>query len=117
MSNWMILIIGILIGWFIEWIIDWIFWRKNKGENGDAAEAKPAGKSFKKDVLQAVDGIGPVISQKLYAAGINTFEDLGALKPDDLEGIVGASIKNLADESELIAEAKKFAKIKREVNK
>jgi predicted flap endonuclease-1-like 5' DNA nuclease len=108
MSNWMFLVLGILIGWLIEWIIDWIYWRKKGG--------KDTGKAMK-DVLQAVDGIGPVISQKLYDAGINTFEDLGALKPDDLEGIVGESIKNLADEAELIAEAKKFAKIKKEVNK
>lgn len=107
MSNWIFLIIGIIIGWFIEWIIDWVFWRKKKG----------AETSFEKDVLQAVGGIGPVISKKLYAAGINTFDDLGKLKPEDLEGIVGKSIKNLADESELINEAKKFAKIKREVNK
>jgi predicted flap endonuclease-1-like 5' DNA nuclease len=104
----MFLVLGILIGWLIEWIIDWIYWRKKGG--------KDTGKAMK-DVLQAVDGIGPVISQKLYDAGINTFEDLGALKPDDLEGIVGESIKNLADEAELIAEAKKFAKIKKEVNK
>lgn len=108
MSNWMFLVLGILIGWLIEWIIDWIYWRKKGGKDG--------GKAMK-DVLQAVDGIGPVISKKLYDAGINTFEELGALKPDDLEGIVGESIKNLADEAELIAEAKKFAKIKKEVNK
>ena len=75
MSNWMFLVLGILIGWLIEWIIDWIYWRKKGG--------KDTGKAMK-DVLQAVDGIGPVISQKLYDAGINTLEDLGALKPDDI---------------------------------
>lgn len=109
MSNWMFLVLGILIGWLIEWIIDWIYWRGKKGSAD--------GKAMQKDVLQAVDGIGPAISKKLYDAGINTFEDLGALKPADLEELVGESIKNLADEAELIAEAKKFAKIKREVNK
>ena len=55
-----------------------------------------------RDDLTRIKGIGPVIAQKLYDAGINTFSELGALTPAQFEEIVGDDVKLLADEEEII---------------
>ena len=95
------LILGILIGWLIEWVIDWVYWRR-----------KAAG-PVEKDALELISGIGPKIKEKLYAGGVYTFEQLAALSQADMEKIIGKEIKNLADEEELIRQAKEFAQGKK----
>ncbi len=65
------------------------------------------------DDLILINGIGPVIAGKLGQAGIRTFDQLAHLTPDQLRGIVGDSISRLADEEDLITQAKHFAAQKR----
>jgi predicted flap endonuclease-1-like 5' DNA nuclease len=69
--------------------------------------------SFEQDDLILINGIGPVIAGKLRQAGIQTFEQLGRLTAADLRGIVGDSISRLADEDDLIEQARHFAAQKR----
>jgi len=61
------------------------------------------------DELQVIKGIGPEIERRLYNAGIITFEQLGALTPEDLEKLLGATIKRLANEQSLIDQARLLA--------
>jgi predicted flap endonuclease-1-like 5' DNA nuclease len=74
-----------------------------------AAVAAP----IEQDDLILINGIGPVIADKLRQAGIYTFEQLGHLTADELRGVVGDSISRLADEDNLIAQARHFAAQKR----
>jgi predicted flap endonuclease-1-like 5' DNA nuclease len=61
------------------------------------------------DDLVVIKGIGPVIARKLNAAGIYTFRQLAALTPVQLREIVGDVIQRLADEDEIINQAKELA--------
>lgn len=61
------------------------------------------------DPLEKIKGIGPVIKTKLNASGIFSFKQLSKLTPADLEAIVGEGIKRLADEDEIIRQAKEFS--------
>ncbi len=102
---WIGLIAGLITGWLIEWIIDWVYWRKRCAE----LEARVV-KS--KDDLQKIKGIGPVIEERLNKAGIYTFKKLSKLESGELEDIVG-NAERLADEKDMIKQAKKFAKKKK----
>jgi len=62
----------------------------------------------KKDDLQAIRGIGPVIEKKLNHAGIQTYADLARLSTAELENILG-NTRRLVQEAELIKQAKKLA--------
>ncbi len=121
------LILGLLIGWLIEWVIDWVYWRKRTGGSDDCqeelneahaeirdlkAQLATLGAELEKDALELITGIGPVIKRKLNEAGIYTFKDLGGLTQQNVEDIIGDDIRNLADEDELIRQAKKLAKEK-----
>jgi len=131
MNLWIVLLIGILIGWLLEWIIDWTYWRKKTADQpvvadkvgqDQSAELKAAQEKIASleaelencdeisiDPLEKIKGIGPVIKTKLYAGGIISFKQLSKLTPADLEAIVGEDIKRLADEDEIIRQAKEFA--------
>jgi NADH-quinone oxidoreductase subunit E len=61
------------------------------------------------DDLVIIKGIGPVINRKLNQGGIYTFEQLAALTPARLREIVGDVIQRLADEDEIINQAKELA--------
>jgi predicted flap endonuclease-1-like 5' DNA nuclease len=61
------------------------------------------------DDLIVIKGIGPVIARKLNAAGIYTFRQLAALTPVQLREIVGDVIQRLADEDDIINQAKELA--------
>jgi predicted flap endonuclease-1-like 5' DNA nuclease len=65
-------------------------------------EIEETKKDTVRDDLTRIKGIGPVIAQKLYDAGIDTFAQLGALTPTQFEEIVGDDVKRLADEEEII---------------
>jgi predicted flap endonuclease-1-like 5' DNA nuclease len=65
--------------------------------------------AVKPDDLEIIKGIGPVINRKLNQAGICTFEQLAALTPARLVEIVGEVIQRLADEEDIIQQAKEFA--------
>lgn len=126
MNFWTTLLLGILIGWLLEWVIDWIYWRNktsqpvvaDKSVALKAAEEKIAvlearianHEEVRVDPLEKIKGIGPVIKTKLYSSGILSFKQLGNLTPAELEAIVGDDIKRLADEDEIIRQAKELAK-------
>ena len=128
------IILGLLIGWLIEWVIDWLYWRKqyNRVEQENASlkeqiktletekanQPKPQRKKAirkkpAKDDFKRIVGIGPVISKKLNEAGIDTFEQFAKLTPKRLESILGDLVKRLADEDDLIRQAKKLAEEKK----
>jgi predicted flap endonuclease-1-like 5' DNA nuclease len=61
------------------------------------------------DDLIVIKGIGPVISRKLNEAGIFTFRELAAITPERLREIVGNVIQQLANEEDILDQAKKLA--------
>lgn len=136
-----IFVLGLLIGWLVEWVIDWFYWRSRTrplaSENAELAQenarlkeriaslevkvnkrsqlskTKPIRDCAGKDNLQAIRGIGPVISKRLNDAGIYTFEELAQLTPEELEEILGSLIKKFfPGEDRMIAQAKEFAQQK-----
>ena len=95
------LVIGAMIGWLVEWIIDWVYWRKKF----NFLQKECA------DELILITGIGPVIEERLNKAGIYTFEQLAAKSEAEIRAVIGQA-KNLADEKEIITQAKKFVREK-----
>ena len=74
------------------------------------AQAPTSGQeTSEKDDLKVIKGIGPAIERKLNSAGIRTYAALAALSKQELEGILGAQVKRLQDENDLIAQAKRLA--------
>ena len=73
-----------------------------------SAQPAPVPTEDKKDDLQAIRGIGPVIEKKLNNSGIQTYEALARLSPQELENILG-NTRRLVQEAELIKQAKKLA--------
>ncbi|MBI3159929.1 MAG: hypothetical protein HYZ26_10060 [Chloroflexi bacterium] len=111
MTVWTALILGLLIGWLVEWVIDWLYWRR-RGASSAELERLRAQLRERRDPLEVIYGIGPVIADKLNAAGIYTFEGVAALTPAEMETIIGPDIRNLADEAALIQEARELAEIR-----
>ena len=72
------------------------------------AQPAPVPTENRKDDLQQIRGIGPVIEKKLNNAGIMTYADLARLSPQELENILG-NTRRLVQEAELIKQAKKLA--------
>jgi predicted flap endonuclease-1-like 5' DNA nuclease len=124
--------LGVLIGWLIEWIIDWLYWRRKNEECREEnrhlkskvaqLQATTSGKPSKQekqaelsrpDDFSLITGVGPVIAEMLNGAGITTFEGLAGLSPEKLREILGDLIERLADEEDLLRQAKHFAKEKK----
>ena len=132
------IVLGLLIGWLVEWIIDWFYWRgrmrpvaeenaRLARDNADLkerlssieakvskksqlAKTRPTGDRAGKDNLQAIKGVGPVISKRLNEAGIYTFEELSRLSPDELQEIMGPLSKRFFPKQEsILTQAKEFA--------
>lgn len=76
-----------------------------------AAAAPQAGDapSTERDDLEVIVGIGPVIARKLNQAGIYTFDELGRLTADELRAKVGDIISRLADEDDILRQARQLA--------
>lgn len=135
------IVIGLLIGWLVEWVVDWFYWRgrmrpvleensRLTKDNEDLkerlatietkvsrksqlAKTRPAGEKANKDNLQAIKGVGPVISKRLNEAGVYTFEELSQLTPDELQEIMGSLAKRFFPKQEsILTQAKEFAKQK-----
>lgn len=137
MSTMTAIVLGVIIGWVIEWIIDWIYWRRRAGASENQLAALKAEKKALQDKIAALEmekqgwqgqpatrlapvpalpddlvvikGIGPVIARKLNDAGILTFADLAAITPERLRAIVGESIQRLADEEDILSQARTLA--------
>ena len=77
------------------------------------AEVKPVRLKTKKEILEVLKGIGPASVKRLNRAGVHTFDDLAQLKPDELRAILGNMLRRAGiTESQVIAEAEKFAQQK-----
>ena len=132
-----VFVFGLLYGWFIKVAFDRIY-RENeiediRNENASLkeyirtlesqlqskpvqvppvkvapAEPMPLATKSRKDDLQVIRGIGPVIEKKLNSAGIQTYEALSRLSAQELENILG-NTRRLVEEADLIKQAKKLA--------
>lgn len=122
-------VLGLLIGWLIEWLIDYFYWRRRYAEretryvdtavgvDTNPAPAVPEVDSrpvvqAPPDDLKIIKGIGTVIERKLNEAGIYTFEQLGSLTIADLRRILGTAIERLANEEDLLQQARDLARRK-----
>ena len=135
------IVLGMLLGWLIEWVIDWFYWRgrirpiaeenaRLSRDNADLkerlasieakvsrksqlAKTRPTGDRAGKDNLQAIRGVGPVISKRLNEAGVYTFDELSRLTPDELQEIMGPLSKRFFPKQEsILTLAKEFAEQK-----
>jgi len=110
-------LLGVIAGWLLKdsnWK-EWLEKIKSYFEPQQAPEPKihlleEKAEEVFADPLEKIKGIGPVIKGKLNDQGIFTFAQLGALSPEKLEEIVGASIKRFADEEEIIRQAQELTK-------
>jgi predicted flap endonuclease-1-like 5' DNA nuclease len=138
MKAFKVFIFGLLYGWFIKVAFDRIY-RENelediRNENASlkeyirilesklqpkslelksvksaAPQPDPPPAENRKDDLKTIRGIGPAIEKKLNNAGILTFAALSRLSVSELETILG-NARRLAQEGDLISQAKKLAK-------
>lgn len=135
------IVLGLLIGWCIEWAIDWFYWRGQMrpvakenarlaqdnadlkeriasletkvGRKSQLAKTRPTSDRAGKDNLQAIKGVGPVISKRLNEAGIYTFEELSQLNANELEEIMGPLAKRFFPKQErILTQAKDLAEQK-----
>ena len=129
-----VFVLGLLCGWLYKWIIDKVY---TDVQITDAVEVatedplameysnlletkeplmpatKPIRPKTKKEILEVLKGIGPASVKRLNKAGVFTFDDLALLKPEELQSILGNVLKRAAiTESQVIAEAKRFAQQK-----
>jgi predicted flap endonuclease-1-like 5' DNA nuclease len=127
-------VLGLLIGWLAEWVIDWYYWRGRiyrlanentnlqehitsleaaRTQSFESAKGVPITDKQGRDNFQAIKGIGPVFSKRLHEAGIQTFEQLAQLTPQQLEEILGDLYKRFFSRQErILAQAKEFAQQK-----
>ena len=127
MSPLITLFLGLLIGWLIEWVIDYFYWRRRYVEREVVRAPQPTSESrvapvgdleprpavkVAPDDLKVIKGIGTVIERKLNEAGIYSFEQLGNLTPADLRRILGSAIERLANEEDLLQQARDLARRK-----
>ena len=76
-------------------------------------EVKPMRPKTKIEILEVLKGIGPASVKRLNKAGVHTFDDLARLTPEQLRSILGNVLKRAGiTESQVIAEAEKFAQQK-----
>ena len=96
---------GLLIFLVVVLIVWWLLNRQTEEEaDGGGAHAEAA----TKDDLTKVEGIGPKVQGLLNEAGINTFADLAAKTPEELDTILDAagSIYKTMDEGSWPKQAK-----------
>jgi predicted flap endonuclease-1-like 5' DNA nuclease len=135
MRPFFVFLLGVFFGFLAKWLYDFVYWRERYNHRlaeaatpipvpavkvapapvlpAPVARPKRAAKApVAADDLKTIKGIGPAIERKLNAAGIRTFAQLGALKTDDLRAILGKSIERLADEADLLKQARRLARKK-----
>ncbi len=62
------------------------------------------------DDLKVIKGIGPEIERRLHAAGVTSFAQLAEMAPTDLEVVLGSLIKRLANEEDILNQARALAR-------
>jgi predicted flap endonuclease-1-like 5' DNA nuclease/cytoskeletal protein CcmA (bactofilin family) len=75
---------------------------------GQADPAVGAGEEAGRADFTRIEGIGPKLSQRLHAANIHTFADLGALPPETIAGILGWTSERLL-RSRVLEQARELA--------
>jgi len=128
--------LGLLLGWLYKWIIDKVYTDVQIKDMVDIATEDPLAMEYsnlletkeqlmpvtkpirpktKKEILEVLKGIGPASVKRLNKAGVHTFDELAQLEPEDLRNILGNVLRRAGiTESQVIAEAKKFAQQKAE---
>jgi helix-hairpin-helix protein len=128
-----IFVLGFILGLLYKWIIDRFYTdieikdiliedplAMDYGELLETkeqlmADVRPVQPKTKKEILEVLKGIGPASVKRLNKAGVHTFDDLARLTPEELRTILGNVLKRAGIlESQVIAEAQKFAQQKRE---
>jgi len=128
-----VFVLGFILGLLYKWIIDQVYKdveiRMIATEDPLAmdysnlldtkeqlmAEVKPVRPKTKHEILDVLKGIGPASVKRLNQAGVHTFDDLARLTPEELRSILGNVLKRAGiSESQVIAEAQKFAQQKTE---
>lgn len=128
-----VFVLGFILGLLYKWIVDKVYTdiEINMVATEDPldmdysklletkeqlmADVTPVRPTTKKEILEVLKGIGPASVRRLNKAGVHTFDELAQLEPEDLRNILGNALKRAGiTESQVIAEAKKFAQQKAE---
>jgi predicted flap endonuclease-1-like 5' DNA nuclease len=80
-----------------------------RAENARLKEQFAALRRMVRDPLIDINGIGPVYEQKLFAAGVYTFDDLAAMTPEQVRAIIQPEPWQDIDAAAWIAEARRRA--------
>lgn len=88
---WVWILIILLLVLLIAWVL---FGTRREEEAAPEADVQPVEPQPEPDDLTKIEGIGPKISSTFQAAGINTFDQLGATDVEKLQAILdGAGIR------------------------
>lgn len=128
-----IFVLGFILGLLYKWIIDKVYTdieinmiatedplamdysKLLETKEQLMADVQPVRPKTKKEILEVLKGIGPASVKRLNRAGVHTFDELAQLEPNDLRNILGNVLKRAGiTESQVIAEARKFAQQKTE---
>src|SRR5687768_16871464 len=128
-----VFVLGFILGLLYKWIIDKVYTdieinmiatedpldmdysKLLETEEQLMADVTPVRPKTQKEILEVLKGIGPASVKRLNKAGVHTFDDLARLKPEELRSILGSVLKRAGIlESQVIAEAEKFAQQKTE---
>jgi hypothetical protein len=97
MDWWLILIIFVVLVLIVWWLLS--RQTEDEGDSGGGGDVKGGGWAphsgtgieEARDDLTKVEGIGPKVQDLLNEAGINTFADLAAKTPEELDAILDAA--------------------------
>lgn len=123
-----VFLLGFILGLLYKWIIDRVYTdieirdivmedpldmdysKLLQTKEQLMADVRPVPPKTKHEILEVLKGIGPASVKRLNRAGVHTFDELAQLEPEDLRNILGNVLKRAGiTESQVIAEAKKFA--------
>jgi predicted flap endonuclease-1-like 5' DNA nuclease len=114
-----ILILGLLIGWLVEWIIDLLYWRRPAAPAAPPAppqagqhilEERVVVKVREREDLQEIIGIGPTYAGRFHEKGIDTYEQLARLTPEEAVRIAKVQSWQGVDTADWIAQARALAR-------
>ena len=128
-----VFVLGFILGLLYKWIIDKVYTdieinmiatedpldmdysKLVETKEQLMADVTPVRPTTKSEILEVLKGIGPASVKRLNKAGVHTFDELAQLEPEALRNILGNVLKRAGiTESQVIAEAKRFAQQKAE---
>ena len=123
-----VFLLGFILGLLYKWIIDRVYTdieiqdivmedpldmdysKLLETKEQLMADVRPVRLKTQHEILEVLKGIGPASVKRLNRAGVHTFDELARLEPGDLRNILGNVLKRAGiTESQVIAEARKFA--------